>query len=328
MSVRFQIDPNLNIPIYQQLVDAIRAAIKQGNLSAGEQLPTVQEMATQLGIARGTIKRAYDELERAGLVEKIQGSGTFVRYQPAESGSRMEQAMAAIDGLLDQLESMGLPMSEIGIFVNLKLRERAERVPDLKVAIVECNMENLSQLSEQLRQIEGIELYSYLLQTIEEYPYKLGEEMDLIVTTAEHVAFLSGIVPERKKIARIALRLSPQCVAPIVKLHAGETVGILSCSQRFGQLLYEACETYAEHVNVVPPQLFSEELDYAAFFRGKTAVLVPEEFERYISDETSRLLQQMDLSRKLIRCSYEMDEGSYLYLQEKIGRLREKKTIS
>lgn len=327
MSIQFQIEPELSIPIYQQLVDVIRSSIKQGKLTAGEQLPTVQELAANLGIARGTIKRAYDELERAGLVEKIQGSGTFVRYQPAESGSRMEQAMAAIDGMLDQLEQMGLSMSEIGIFVNLKLRERAERVPDLKVAVVECNMENLSQLSEQLRQIEGIELYSYLLQTIEEYPYKLGEEMNLIVTTAEHVAFLTQIVPERKKIARIALRLSPQCVAPIVKLHAGDTVGILSCSQRFGQLLYEACQMYAEHVQVTPPQLFSEDLDYAAFFKGKKAVLVPEEFERYISDETSRLLQQMNLPRKLIRCSYEMDEGSGLYLQEKIGRLREKKTI-
>lgn len=327
MGARYHIDPSLNIPIYQQLVDRIRAAVKQGELSAGEQLPTVQEMASQLRIARGTIKRAYDELERDGLVEKIQGSGTFVRYQPFESGSRMEQAMAAIDGLFDQLETMGLSMTEINIFVNLKLRERAEQVPNLKVAIVECNMENLSQLSEQLRQIEGIELFSYLLQTVEAYPYKLGEEMDLIVTTAEHVSFLTGIVSERKKIARIALRLSPQCVAPIVKLQPGDTVGILSCSQRFGQLLYEACETYGEHVRVDAPQLFSDEMDYETYFRDKTAVLVPEEFERYISDQTIGLLQRLDYSGKLIRCSYEMDEGSNLYLQEKIGRLREKKTI-
>ena len=328
MGVQYRIDPSLSIPIYQQLVDRIRAAIKQGELTAGEQLPTVQDMAGQLGIARGTIKRAYDELERDGLVEKIQGSGTFVRYQPSESGNRMEQAMSAIDVLLTQLEAMGLSMAEIGIFVNLKLRERADRVPNLKVAIVECNMENLSQLSEQLRQIEGIELFSYLLQTVEAYPYKLGEEMDLIVTTAEHVTFLSGIVPNQKKIARIALRLSPQCVAPIVKLHAGDSVGILSCSQRFGQLLYDACQTYGDHVNVEAPQLFSDELDYTTFFEGKSAVLVPEEFERYISDQTMRKLQQLSASDKLIRCAYEMDEGSSLYLQEKIGRLREKQRIS
>lgn len=327
MLMRYHIDSDLNIPIYQQLVDKIRASIKQGELSAGEQLPTVQEMASRLGIAKGTIKRAYDELEREGLVEKIQGSGTFVRYQPREPGSCTEQALESIDNLLDHLVGLGLSVSEIGMFLSMKLREREERVPNLKVAVVECNMENLSQLSEQLRQIDGIELFSYLVQAVETYPYKLGEEMDLVVTTAEHVAFLSGIIPERKKIARIALRLSPQCIAPIVKLHAGDSVGILSCSQRFGQLLYEACETYGEHVYVDRPQLFSEVCDYSTFFRHKTAVLVPEEFERYISDETLQLLQQVDYADKLIRCSYEMDEGSDLYLQEKIGRLREKKSI-
>ena len=327
MLMRYHIDPELNIPIYQQLVDKIRSAIKKGDLSVGMQLPTVQEMAAQLSIARGTIKRAYDELEREGLIEKIQGSGTFVRYQPSESGSRMDRAMESIDGLFDHLESLGLSMSEISIYVSLKLRERAEQTQNLKVAVVECNMENLSQLSEQLRQIEGIEPYSYLLQTVESYPYKLGEEMDLIVTTAEHVSFLSGIVPDRKKIARIALRLSTQCIAPIVKLQAGSSVGILSCSQRFGQLLYEACETFGEHVHVDAPRLFSDEFDYEVFFSGKTAVLVPEEFERYIPDKTIRVLQRPEIMQKLIRCSYEMDEGSNLYLQEKIGRLREKMSI-
>lgn len=59
----FQIDPNLDIPIYQQLVDKIRAGTKMGTLVPGQQLPTVQELASELSIARGTIKRAYDELD-------------------------------------------------------------------------------------------------------------------------------------------------------------------------------------------------------------------------------------------------------------------------
>ena len=327
MSVRYCIDPTLSIPIYQQLVDRTRVAIKQGELSAGEQLPTVQELSAQLGIARGTIKRAYDELERNGLVEKIQGSGTFIKYQPSESGDRMEQALSAIDGLLDQLESLDLSLAEIETLFRFRIKERSEQIPNLRVAIVECNMETLSQLSEQLRQTEGIELHSYLLHAVEAYPYKLDDEMDLIITTAEHVAFLSGIVSNRKKIAKIALRISPQCVAPIVKLPAGSSVGILSCSQRFGQLLYDACETYGEHVYVETPKLFSEQIDYKAFFQNHAAVLVPEEYERYVSDSAIRLLQQFDYADKIIRCSYEMDEGSNMYLQEKIARLRDKKKI-
>ena len=59
METVFQINQNLDIPIYQQLVDKIRAAVKTGALTTGCQLPTVQELSDRLGVARGTIKRAY-----------------------------------------------------------------------------------------------------------------------------------------------------------------------------------------------------------------------------------------------------------------------------
>ena len=58
MDFVFHVDPQLDIPIYQQLVDKVRTAVKQGSLSDGQQLPTVQELAETLGVAKGTIKRA------------------------------------------------------------------------------------------------------------------------------------------------------------------------------------------------------------------------------------------------------------------------------
>lgn len=323
----YHIDPNLNVPIYQQLVDAIRTDIKKGDLPDGAQLPTVQNLAEALGIARGTIKRAYDQLAQLGLVEMVQGRGTFVHYQPLSTASRKEQAMAIIDPMLDQLEEMGLPLSEISIFLNLKLRERSEHMSRVKVAVIECNPENLSHLSDQLRQMEQVELFSYLLSSIQSYPYQLDEDLDLVITTAEHVAYLETILPERKKIARIALRLSPRSVSGIVKLQAGESLGILCCSQRFGDLLYETCQTYTENVRLAQPVVLYSDLEIDEFLSDKTAVLVPEELEKYASPEIIRRLQQFALSGKLIRCSYEMDEGSFLYVQEKISRLLEKKSI-
>lgn len=324
---QYRIDPNLNIPIYQQLVDAIRADIKKGALPDGTQLPTVQTLAEELGIARGTIKRAYDLLAQQGLVQLVQGRGTFVSYQPLSAASRKEQAMAAIDGLLDQLEDMGLPMSEIGIFVNLKLRQRAEQLSRINIAVVECNPESLARLSHQLRKLEQVEVFSYLLQTIEEYPYKLDEDLDLIVTTLEHAEFLQNVVPDRKKIARIALRLSPKSMAQLVKLPAGETLGILTCSKRFGDLLYTACEHYADQPELAQPELFSQDLDIPNFFHDKTAVLVPKDWETYCTDSQCRAIHMYARQHMLIPCCYEMDEGSLLYLQEKISRLREKRSI-
>ena len=112
MIKRFSVDSESAVPIYQQLVDEIRIAIKKGDAPAGTQLPTVLQMAEAMGLARGTIKRAYDELELMGLVEKVQGRGTFVCYQKRTPESRKEQAMQAIDAMLDSIRGQRIEWIE------------------------------------------------------------------------------------------------------------------------------------------------------------------------------------------------------------------------
>ena len=308
----FRINPELDIPIYQQLVDTIRTAVKKGDLIPNQQLPTVQELSEKLGIARGTIKRAYDELERAGIVEKAHGS-------------RKEQAMAAIDAMLDEMEEMGFSATEIGIFLELKMRERAEEEVQIKVAVLECNPENLSHMTEQLHRIPKIDLYSYLLDAVKEYPYKLGEEMDLVVTTASHAQFLERVIPERRKIAKIAICLTQQSLSDIIRLRKGKRVGILAYSQRFGQLLHDTCLQYTEGVTLSDPLVFSPELDVVRFLEDKDAVLVPRDYEKYCDAYTAQCLERF--RGRLVECSYEMDAGSFLYLQEKTRRLLEEKQL-
>ena len=321
----FQINTQLDVPIYRQLVDAIHTAVKKGELPSGQQLPTVQELTQELEIARGTVKRAYDELERLGLVEKVQGRGTFVCYQPGNSGSRKEQAMAAINAMLDQLENMGFSAAEINIFLNLKLRERAEQEAHIKVAVVECNPENLSQMSEQLRHIPGVDLYPYLLESIEQYPYKLAEAFELIVTTAEHADYLESIVPQKQKVVRVALRLSVESLAPVIKLRPGKKLGIIGYSQRFAELLYRTGLAYAENVTIYPPITTQSAEETAAYLQGKDTVLVPKAYEKYFSQQMVDALQAFHGS--LLDCYYEMDEGSLLYLETKIKRLLEEKKL-
>ena len=327
MLLDFEINSQLDIPIYQQIVDQVRSLVKMGTLTPGQQLPTVQELAQQLSIARGTIKRAYDELEHRGLIEKIQGKGTFICYQPANSGSRKEQAMAAIDEMLDKLESMGFSATEINIFLTLKQRERTENVSVVKVAVVECNPETLSQLSDQLRTIKGIELYSYLLDTVQEYPYKLDEDMDLVITTAEHGEFLQSVLPDRKKIALVALRLSTETLGGVLKLRSGAYVGILSNSKRFADLLYNTCRKYTRNLAFAAPCVLGSGEDVGAYLAGKDAALAPKGYEKYCEQADAQLIRELEKKGKAVLCSYEMDEGSFLHLEEKLRQLRQEKTI-
>ena len=325
MNKIYKINMELDVPIYRQLVDSIHAAVKKGELTAGQQLPTVQELTDELGIARGTAKRAYDELERLGIVEKVQGRGTFVCYQPSNSGSRKEQAMAAINSMLDQLEDMGFSPSEINIFLNLKLRERAEEEALVKVAVVECNPENLSMISEQLRHINGVDLYPYLLDSVQQYPYKLAENFDLIVTTAGHADYLESVLPQRKKIVRVALRLSADCLAPIIKLQPGKRLGIIGYSRRFSQLLERAGQTYSEDVTLCKPVVVEAGDELGNYLVDKDAILVPRAYEKYFSASMTDALKSY--RGTLIDCDYEMDEGSVLYLETKIKRLLNEKKI-
>ena len=321
----YQVNPELNIPIYRQLVDAIRAAVKKGQLADGQQLPTVQDMSADLGIAVGTIKRAYDELEREGMLEKVQGRGTFVKYHPADGASRKDQAMRAIDTLLEQLEDMGFSPAEISIYLNLRLRERAEQAYKVKVAVLECNPENLSQISEQLRRISGIELYAHLMDSVQAYPYKLGEDMDLVITTATHAQSVEKLLPVPIRVIRVGLRLSPSCLAEIVKLRKHQLTGILCYSTRFGYLLQRTCQTYAEDIAVAEPVVFAPDMDIAGFLENKDAVLVPKDFEKYCTEQVATALRRF--RGRLIECAYEMDEGSVLYLEEKTKRILESKTV-
>ncbi len=325
MNYNFTVNTNLDVPIYQQLVDEITIAVKKGDFKHGQKLPTVYEMTQKLGVARGTIKRAYDELERSGIIEKVQGRGTFVCYHPTNSGSRKEQAMVAIDAMLSKLEQMGFSNSEINIFLNLKLRERSEEESTVKVAVVECNPETLSQISDQLRNIGGVDLYSYLLESIKEYPYKISEGFDLIVTTSSHAQYLESVLPLRKKIVRVALRPSPRCLSHIIKLRVGSEIGIIGYSERFAELLLKECDDYAEDITVNAPFITSTDTDIANYLKGKDALLLPRHYNKYFGAEENEIIKKF--KGEIIECYYEMDEGSVMYLETKIKRLLEEKTI-
>ena len=71
------------VPIYVQLRDQIAAAIGRGTLLPGTQLPTMRQVAVALKIDLNTVQRAYNELEREGLLTMVQGKGSFVAHPPA-----------------------------------------------------------------------------------------------------------------------------------------------------------------------------------------------------------------------------------------------------
>jgi len=67
-----------NVPLYEQIKEAIKSEILSGELKEGEQLPSVRSLSKDLKVSILTVKKSYDELADEGFVETRQGLGSFV----------------------------------------------------------------------------------------------------------------------------------------------------------------------------------------------------------------------------------------------------------
>jgi GntR family transcriptional regulator len=84
---QFALDLHSGVPVYRQLIDQVRGGMASGSLTAGDQLPTVRQLAVDLEINPNTVMRAYRELELGGLLETHQGTGTFIADKKVEKNS-------------------------------------------------------------------------------------------------------------------------------------------------------------------------------------------------------------------------------------------------
>lgn len=113
-----------NMPIYQQIVDAVRSAVLSGVYQPGEKIPSVRELATEATVNPNTMQRALQELERMGLLTAHRTSGRFVTEDAGMiRAARTELAGHHIKGFLEQMSMLGFGMEEI---LELIEKERSE----------------------------------------------------------------------------------------------------------------------------------------------------------------------------------------------------------
>ncbi len=87
-----KVDAHDPLPIYAQLERAIKSAIATGEIQAGDQLPTVRQLAVDLRLNANTVAKVYAELERQGVLATRRGVGTFVQSRAEAAVPRSERA--------------------------------------------------------------------------------------------------------------------------------------------------------------------------------------------------------------------------------------------
>lgn len=94
-----------SLPIYMQTAEMLIREVSSGRLIDGEKLPPERDMAADLGIAVGTLRKALDDLEAKGFLERVHGSGNYIRHNPDAAG-------VYAFFRLERLEGGGLPTAD------------------------------------------------------------------------------------------------------------------------------------------------------------------------------------------------------------------------
>ena len=90
-------------------MDDVRSRIESGQWKEGQKLPGERELCNLYGVARGTLKAAFSELQKAGLIRQVRGSGTYVEKRDGRGNALEKQA----DELVAYLASLKLSKAEI-----------------------------------------------------------------------------------------------------------------------------------------------------------------------------------------------------------------------
>ncbi len=114
-----------NDPIYEQISSQIKGMIIKGELGEGELLPSIRGLAKDLQVSVITTKRAYEELEKEGFIETVQGKGSFVAMQNKEL--MKERKLKIIEDklaeIVDESRLLGLTYREVEEILKILFEE-------------------------------------------------------------------------------------------------------------------------------------------------------------------------------------------------------------
>lgn len=114
MTLRLVVDLDGAETVHHQLRTQIMRLVLAGQVGEGDRLPTVRQLAADLGLAKGTIARLYADLEEAGVIETMGRRGSFVA--PVETWSaeqRRAQLEASIEALVLEARQSGFERDEV-----------------------------------------------------------------------------------------------------------------------------------------------------------------------------------------------------------------------
>ncbi|HEY9348856.1 MAG TPA: GntR family transcriptional regulator [Inquilinus sp.] len=255
--MKLQIDRELPVPLGLQVKGLIEYGIACGELSPGERLPSVRELAESLAVAPMTVALVYRGLREAGLIETSRGRGSFV----AESGeprrrprTEIAEIQRRLDHLIDDAVAIGLTPADLTGMVQARLMQRRPRRPARTVVMLGLFRDATRAYAAaiQSRLPDGTTVQPLTMDELrgDEAARRRAAEAELVVTFPNRQREAAALLPDSRVIA-IRFIPSEETRRALAGLDPLARLGIASRFADFLPIMKSGVQRFAPHVRQV-----------------------------------------------------------------------------
>lgn len=315
-----------------QIFDQIVHGIESLELKKGDTLPSERSLSEELGVSRGTIRKAYKLLEDGKYIVSRRGSHYYITGSDANDNSRRRSANLTTDQYLGKMLSLHYSIDEIKSLVNLKIMElESSNSNKIHLGIIECRNDSLYTFKRQLEYIPELEISLFLVDEFinNRFVYNKAINCDLLVTTASHYYDVAKAAPEiTYKLVEVVSRWADKTIFDLASITPDAKIGIVYSSPRTISLIESALKFFK--IDYKSLAAFNENnLREFERFCSTKSVLIGEPLS-ILFDESKKNYLKSFLSKdgKLICFDHYIDKGSLMQIEKAITSIIKKNTMA
>jgi GntR family transcriptional regulator len=217
------VDRESSTPVHEQLTEQLRYQIASGRFAVDETLPSTRALADEVGVSFHTIRKAYQQLEREGLLEAQVGRGYIVRERtPLGKGERIERGAAIVREALQRLIALGLRENEIDYLFQEQFTSLSTHTPGPKVVFAAPYRELAERAAQQLATALHQAIAPAALDQLD-----LHRDADFVLAQYAELEAVRSAVPRADALG-VVTTLSPEALDVVAHLLPNQTLGLVT----------------------------------------------------------------------------------------------------
>lgn len=217
------------VPIVEQIKTSVLRQIAQGIYKEGDRLPSIRQLARDLGVNPNTVSKAYSELSQSHVVESVTGKGVFVKQSvisvDPENVPLPREAQVVIEETIERFFNEGYSGESIKHAFIMAL-DKIIRSRQPMVALVECTPQDTAYLAKELSSKLGLPVTPVLVSDLGATVQP--EEFDVFVTTLFHFQAVKEIAGECNMVFPVNIAPAPDLLLTISRLKKESTVLVMA----------------------------------------------------------------------------------------------------